>query len=41
MTVIPAEEIDIEAFKQAIIAPVLEKFKDSWAKDGWEAIQAL
>ncbi|MCI8454938.1 MAG: TRAP transporter substrate-binding protein [Lachnospiraceae bacterium] len=41
MTVIPAEEIDIDAFKEAIIGPVLEKFKDSWAKDGWEAIQAL
>lgn len=41
MTVVPAEEIDIDAFKETIISPVLEKFKDTWAKDGWDTIQAL
>ena len=41
MTVIPADQIDIEAFKGKIIEQVLEKFKDSWAEGGWEVIQGL
>lgn len=41
MTIVPAEEIDIDAFKQAIIQPVLDKFKGTWAEGGWDKIQAL
>lgn len=41
MTVIPADQIDIDAFKEKIIEPVLEKFKDTWAEGGWDIIQNL
>jgi TRAP-type transport system periplasmic protein len=41
MTIIPRDEIDIEAFQDAIIPALLERFGDQWAEGGWETIQAL
>lgn len=41
MTIIPRDEIDIEAFQEVIIPAMLERYGDEWAEDGWETIQAL
>lgn len=37
-TVIPKNEIDIEAFKKVSIEPTLDKFKDEWQPGVWEDI---
>ncbi|MGI6029934.1 MAG: TRAP transporter substrate-binding protein [Eubacteriales bacterium] len=41
VTVIPADQIDIAAFKEKAIQSTLDKFQADWMEGVWEAMQAM
>lgn len=41
MTIIEKKDIDIDSFKEKIVPAVLEEYKDVYAENGWDKIQAI